>query len=68
MKQARMELQPEGGNKYNRRVGPPGVKIGNWVEEAALWEEMEKRNMTGEKEATTANSIFDVTLDNRTIY
>ncbi|CAL5985300.1 Conserved_hypothetical protein [Hexamita inflata] len=58
----------DGKNVYNRSYDKkPTIRIGNWVEELALWEEQQRRKITGVKE-TSANTIVDLTCDIKAQY
>lgn len=59
----------EGKNKFNRVNGKkPVIRVGNWVEELALWEEAERRRMNGEDEPTAESTIKDIRIDPKSNY
>ncbi|KAH0575504.1 hypothetical protein SS50377_23137 [Spironucleus salmonicida] len=61
-------LDPDSKNVFNRNPNQrPIIKIGNWVEDQAIYDELQRQKRTGEIESS-ANCIKDYRIDNKQLY
>ncbi|KAH0569485.1 hypothetical protein SS50377_28434 [Spironucleus salmonicida] len=59
----------DGKNVYNRKPNSkPIIRVGNWVEELVIFEEMERRRLNNEEDPSAQSCIVDPTVDPKDHY